>query len=146
MIGMRLRELREAKGLSRKAVAEKINIDQTTYGKYELNKREPDSETLKKLADFFEVTVDYLLGREIKTQPDPKPPKKEIVLSEKEMKDIKHKAENIAAGMMAAIGLAFDGKIEDDETLAKVMAALEEGSILAKKRAKEKYTPKKYRK
>lgn len=143
MIGMKLKELRELNGFTRKYVADQIRIDQTTYGKYELNKREPDSETMKSLADFFGVSVDYLLGREIKTA---EPVKKEIELSEKEMEEIKRKAEGIKVGMMAAVGLAFDGKPEDEDTLRAVLAALEEGMILAKKEAKEKYTPKKYRK
>lgn len=143
MIGMRLKELRESKSFTRKYVADQIKIDQTTYGKYELNKREPDSETMKSLADFFGVSVDYLLGREIKTTVTEK---KEVELSEKEMEEIRRKAEGIKVGMMAAVGLAFDGKPEDEETLRAVMAALEEGMILAKKEAKEKYTPKKYRK
>ncbi|HEX9061376.1 MAG TPA: helix-turn-helix transcriptional regulator [Clostridia bacterium] len=68
MIGERLKELRESKKLTKKSVAEQLKIDQTTYGKYELNKREPDVNTLSSLADFFEVTTDYLLGRESLSQ------------------------------------------------------------------------------
>ena len=48
--------------------------------------------------------------------------------------------------MMASVGLAFDGQIEDEETLGKVMAVIEESMLLAKREAKQKYTPKKYRK
>jgi len=59
----RLAKLREELGLTRKEVAEKLNIDQTTYGKYELSKRQPDYDTLQKIASFFNVSVDYLLGR-----------------------------------------------------------------------------------
>jgi len=59
----RLAQLREELGLTRKEVAEKLNIDQTTYGKYELSKRQPDYDTLQKIASFFNVSVDYLLGR-----------------------------------------------------------------------------------
>jgi len=58
-----LAKLREELGLTRKEVAEKLNIDQTTYGKYELSKRQPDYDTLQKIASFFNVSVDYLLGR-----------------------------------------------------------------------------------
>jgi len=59
----RLAQLREELGLTRKEVAEKLNIDQTTYGKYELSKRQPDYDTLQKIASFYNVSVDYLLGR-----------------------------------------------------------------------------------
>lgn len=143
MIGEKLKELRESLGLSRKAIAELINKDQTTYGKYELGKREPDSETLKKLADIFRVSVDELLGRQ--EMPKDKG-NNEVELSEKDMKGIKRKAEFIKNSMMNSVGLAFDGQPEDEDTLKAVMTALEEGMILAKKEAKEKYTPKKYRK
>lgn len=63
MFSNRLTLLREERGLTRKEVAEQLNIDQTTYGKYELSKREPDYETLQKLATFYCVSTDYLLGR-----------------------------------------------------------------------------------
>lgn len=55
--------LREQKALTRKEVADFLKIDQSTYGKYELGKRAPDYETLLKLSDFYEVSVDNLLGR-----------------------------------------------------------------------------------
>lgn len=63
MFNIRLAQLREEFGLTRKEVAEKLNIDQTTYGKYELSKRQPDYDTLQKLASFFNTSIDYLLGR-----------------------------------------------------------------------------------
>lgn len=62
MIGSRLQDLRNSKKLSRKSIAQQLNIHESTYGKYELGKRAPDNETIIKLADFFEVSTDYLLG------------------------------------------------------------------------------------
>ncbi len=63
MFKERLKGLREEKGLKKKEMAEVLQIDETTYGKYELGKREPDFNTLARLADFFGVSTDYLLGR-----------------------------------------------------------------------------------
>ena len=63
MLTERLIQLREEKKLTKKEVAEFLKIDQSTYGKYELGKREPDYDTLLRLADFFDVSVDYLLCR-----------------------------------------------------------------------------------
>jgi transcriptional regulator with XRE-family HTH domain len=63
MLKNRLEELRIEKGLTKKEVADYLKIDQSTYGKYELGKREPDYDILDKLANFFECSVDYLLGR-----------------------------------------------------------------------------------
>lgn len=59
----RLRELRQEKGLRQKDVAEKIGVCTASYGFYENWVNKPDPETLVKLADFFGVTIDYLLGR-----------------------------------------------------------------------------------
>jgi len=140
-IGKRLKNAREAKGLTQDDVANYLNVKRQTYSAYERNKSVPDALTLDKLAGLFEVSNDYLLGREIKHAANIK---NEFELSEKDMKEIKQKAEHIKATLMSSVGLAFDGKIDDD-TLVKVMAALEEGLILAKKEAKEKYTPKKYK-
>ena len=63
MFGVRLRELREAQELSRRAMAETFKINQNAIYEWEKRGKQPDYDTLCKLADFFDVTVDYLLGR-----------------------------------------------------------------------------------
>lgn len=63
MLANRLEELRTEIKMTKKEIADFLKIDQSTYGKYELGKREPDFATISKLADFFNVSVDYLLGR-----------------------------------------------------------------------------------
>lgn len=63
MIGKRLKELRVERNLLQKNVAKHLNITTSAYGYYEQGKRKPDTETIKKLADFFNVSTDYLLGR-----------------------------------------------------------------------------------
>jgi transcriptional regulator with XRE-family HTH domain len=55
--------LRERSGLTQSGAAKKMGIVRTTYSNYEAGNREPDNDTLKLFADFFEVTTDYLLGR-----------------------------------------------------------------------------------
>jgi len=60
----RLRELREEKGISQRKIAPIFGISQSSYGDYELNISEPSLDMLIKIAEFFGVTVDYLLGRE----------------------------------------------------------------------------------
>ena len=61
---MRLKELRESKGLTQKEVAEIIGYSEISYARYEKGEREPDISTLCKLAEYFNVTVDYLIGRD----------------------------------------------------------------------------------
>lgn len=58
-----LRKLREEKHLSQKDIAAYLGITRQAVTAYELAKREPDHDILKKLADFYNVSVDYLLGR-----------------------------------------------------------------------------------
>lgn len=60
----RIRELRRKKELSMKRLGELIGVAESTIHHYEKGKRQPDYETLKKIADVFNVSVDYLLGRE----------------------------------------------------------------------------------
>jgi len=60
---MRLRELRAVKKVTQKHVAESIGISVRAYQHYELDEKEPTLGNINKLADFFEVTTDYLLGR-----------------------------------------------------------------------------------
>jgi len=58
----RLTDLRQSKGLTQNELAELVNVSRSALSLYELGKREPDYETLVRLADFFDVSVDYLLG------------------------------------------------------------------------------------
>lgn len=63
LVSKRLKYLREEKNLLQKDIAKYLNITTSAYGYYEQGKRSPDMETIKKLADFFNVSTDYLLGR-----------------------------------------------------------------------------------
>ena len=58
-----LRTLRKASGLTQVALCEKLNIAQATLWGYETGVHEPDMETILKIADYFGVSIDYLLGR-----------------------------------------------------------------------------------
>ncbi len=60
--GDRLRELLEINNLSQKQLGEKLNISPSTIGNYVRNIREPDHATLIVFADYFNVSVDFLLG------------------------------------------------------------------------------------
>ena len=62
VIEMKLRELREQKGVTQKEVATAIGCTATVYSRYEREEREPDISTLCSLADYFEVSTDTLIG------------------------------------------------------------------------------------
>lgn len=63
VIEMKLRELREQKGVTQKEVATAVGCTSTVYSRYERGEREPDITTLCRLADYFGVSVDYIVGR-----------------------------------------------------------------------------------
>ena len=58
-----LKNLRNRKGLSQRELADRLKINRSTYARYETSSTQPDYETLKKLAQFHNVSIDYLLGR-----------------------------------------------------------------------------------
>ncbi len=60
---LRLAELRSARGLTQQQLADLTGLTRGRLNNYEQGTREPDLVTLQSLADFFEVTTDYLLGR-----------------------------------------------------------------------------------
>ncbi len=59
----RLRELRKMRKISQLKLALELNMNQNSISRYETMEREADYETLIKFADYFDVSLDYLLGR-----------------------------------------------------------------------------------
>ena len=141
MLDDKIKQLRENRKLTQHELANKLNIAQSTIGMIEGNKRSAGRKTLIKLADFFGVSVDYLLSEDIASE-------EEIIkLNKKDEKDIK-KALNETLNQLenSQDGLMFDGEPIDDETRELLRISLENSMRLAKEIAKKKYTPKKYKK
>lgn len=63
MLAQNIKKARTDKHLSQRALADIIGVSQQTVGSWEVGRTSPDNEMLKKLAAFFNVSVDYLLGR-----------------------------------------------------------------------------------
>ncbi len=63
ILSTRLLALRKERKLTRKEVAENLHIVERTYQRYEQGEREPTASALAELADFYQVSTDYLLGR-----------------------------------------------------------------------------------
>lgn len=97
----------------------------------------PSVEKLQIIADYFHVSVDYLIGNEPKDTP---------VLTEKDERDISKRLDRTLADLENAQGgLMFDGEPLDDLTKELLIASLKKDLEISKKIAKQKYTPKKYR-
>ena len=102
-------------------------------------KKSLDTTTLMKIAEYFNVSVDYLLtGEETKKAPD---------LTEKDERDIERRLSAMIAGLNGPTdGLMFDGEPIDDETRQLLEVSLRNQLEISKRIAKQKFTPKKYRK
>ena len=65
---MNLKKLRQEENLTQEDVAKIINKSAVAYGYYESGRNEPDLKTLCKLADFYKVSIDYIIGRQYNNQ------------------------------------------------------------------------------
>lgn len=63
-LGERLSQLRNAKDLTQEEAAKLLNISRSRIALYETNRRDIDTDTLRRLADFYNTTIDYLVGRD----------------------------------------------------------------------------------
>lgn len=63
MLGNKIKLLREELNISQEKLAQKINVSSSTIAMYETNKRQPNYETLLKLSEIFECSIDYLLRK-----------------------------------------------------------------------------------
>lgn len=103
-----------------------------------LDKSVPNSAKLQKIADYFNVTLDYLMSGET----DAKTPQ----LTKKDEKDIAKILEQTKDTLLSQDGLMFDGNPATPEAIESILSAMEVGMEMAKKKNKELYTPKKYKK
>ena len=133
-LGYRLKKERERRKWSQKFVAEKIGITNTVLSNYERDYRDPDTTTLGKLADLYEISTDELLGRSNK-------------LSKKEERDIARDLEKTLEELEnSEDALMFDGEPIDEHTKEMIRISLENSMRMAKQLAKQKFTPNKYKK
>ena len=72
MLGNNIKELRKNKHMTQKDLAEAMKVSQQTVGAWETERAIPGADTLSELADYFNVTTDYLLGRPEKKDDDTK--------------------------------------------------------------------------
>lgn len=133
----RLKELREKHGFLQKFVADKLGIRSNTLSGYENGTRSPDPDMLNSLANLYNVTTDYLLGRTDEPQ-----------LTEKDERDIAKRMEkmkkDLLRGSANGEGLSFMGEPMSPEAIDSLLEALEHAERIATI-ANKKYTPKKYR-
>lgn len=73
IIGKKLADLRLNRGYTQTELCNEIGIAQTTYAGYETGRHEPSADTLIKLANVYEISLDYLVGRYVDAEPNEMP-------------------------------------------------------------------------
>ncbi|MFZ6148085.1 helix-turn-helix domain-containing protein [Enterococcus avium] len=133
----RIKKLADKQGKSINDVENDLGYSKNTL--YRLKKNKPGAEKLEELADYFDVSIDYLLGRTDK--------KRYYDLTEKDEKDIAKELEEMIADLKSTGALAYskDSTEVDEETRRLLIISLENSLRIAKIEAKKKFTPKKYR-
>lgn len=129
-------------GLSAYKVSKETGITQSTLSDWKRGRSTPKTENMKKIADYFGVTVDYLMtGKE-------KPKEKASELTARDKKDIKKDLDSIMAKLTSGEDgpAAYDGEELDPEAADLFREELEIALKRLKIINKEKYTPKKYKK
>lgn len=138
MLGDRLKKLR-GDGRTQEDVAKAIGVSRAAYSHFENNRNEPDNDTLKKLAQYYDVSIDYLLGKSDKPH--------YYSLTKKDYKDVEAILNDAMNGVTGKTGVNYfkNGGELTDEDRALLEASMRQTIILAKELAKKKFTPKKYR-
>ena len=143
----RFAELLKEKGLTAYRISKEINVSQSTLSDWKKGKSTPKTDKLQLIADYLGVSIDYLVGktdiRQTANESNWKPQ-----LNDKDDKDIQKKIQSILDDLdNPNNSLMYNGEpLElDDITKELLRASMENGLRIAKIKAKEKYTPKKYR-
>lgn len=117
MFAERLRTLRKSKGLTQLELAKLLGVSTSTIGMYEQGRREPELNFVMKIASYFQVSSDFILGFEKKRDEEEKPI--EYVLSE--IKEL----------LLSQRKLIFRGETIDSCQLDRVVDAIELSAIIA---------------
>lgn len=132
-------QLLQKNGVTPYKVAKEAGVTQTALSNWKSGRSTPTTKTLQKIADYFGVTIDYLMtGKDVDS---PKPQ-----LNAKDERDIEKIIEHTREQLLSQEGLMFDGDPASPEAVDSILAAMQIGMEMAKKKNKEKYTPKKYKK
>lgn len=137
MLFDRVKELCKKRGISVSELENNVGFGKNTI--YKWKNQSPKAETLQKVADYFDVSVDYLLGRTEK--------KKYYDLTDKDERSIQKQLQSLIDDLSNDGALAFskeDGEMSE-ETKEALISSLENALRISKIEAKKKYTPKKYR-
>lgn len=132
------KKLCDEKNISVSKACVEMGLSRSIAAKWKNTKTNPSAEVLPKIAKYFDVSVDYLLGA---TEKEKMP-----VLTAKDERDISKKLEEALSQLESSQdGLMFQGEPLDDATKELIAISLRNSLEMGKKLAKQKFTPKKYK-
>lgn len=133
----RIKKLTNERKMTIAELERKLDFGQGSISKWQ--KQSPSSERLQKVADYFDVSTDYLLGRTDK--------RRYYDLTEKDEKDIAKELELMIEDLKNTGAIAFSKETAevDEQTHELLVASLENSLRIARIEAKKRFTPKKYR-
>ena len=126
----RIRALANQRDMSLPQLEVELGLGNGTISRWRSSS--PNTDKLQKIADYFNVSMDYLLGRDIS-------------LNRRDQQDINEILANTEQ-LLKQDGLMFDGDPASPEAIESILSAMQIGMEMAKKKNKEKYTPKKCKK
>lgn len=132
-------KLRDEHGVKDADVVRETGITKSTFSDWKNGRSKPKNDKLQKIADYFGVTLDYLTTGKEETV-------KETILTQKDERDIEKILNKTREQLLSQEGLMFDGDPATPEAIESILSAMQVGMEMAKKKNKEKYTPKKYKK
>lgn len=132
-------QLLQKYGVSAYKVAKETGVTQSTLSDWKRGRSTPKTENMKKLADYFGVSIDYL------TTGIKESSSKESALTPRDEKDIRVILSNTEQ-LLKQPGLMFEGHPASQESIDSILSAMQVGMEIAKKKNKELYTPNKYKK
>lgn len=148
----RFRELRKKANLTQEELIAQFNArynkkyTAAAISKFEHDKRIPATESLKDFAEFFGVSVGYLLGMpERDPAPAARPAASASARERRDERDVQRRLESIREDLANADGLAFMGGEQMTEEDREILLDAIESGLRTAKRLAKKYTPKKYR-
>lgn len=133
-------QLLQQNGVTSYKVAKEAGVTQTALSNWKSGRSTPTTKTLQKIADYFDVSIDYLMTGKKNFN------NTEDILNPKDEKDIAKRLEKTLSDLEnTQEALMFSGELLDDETRELLKASLENSIRIAKINAKQKFTPKKYK-
>ena len=131
----RVKALAQERGISLPVLESELGFGNSTIVKWD--KSTPNADKLNAVAKFFNVSMDYLLNGDTEKSQE---------LTMRDERDITQILEQTKEQLLSQEGLMFDGDPASPEAIESILAAMQIGMEMAKKKNKEKYTPKKYKK